>query len=227
MTVEELFQILLTPKPSIMLKQRRIKTKLFKLIPKLKECDGFPQNSEWHTLDVYKHILHVVDIVHPNINLRLAALFHDIEKPATYSENLEEVDINAKEEKNITYRIVDGKKYKVIGHFDKHWLESAKTFRWFAFNNDLEGIDVFLIEKLIMYHDIRGEKLTQPEKDKIVDEFNLEELYMLYELRDADLRAQNPKFYKTVHIKHQIEYEYFKERIIAKEAEQQKGGITR
>ena len=61
--------------------------KLFKLIPELEKCKSFKQNNDWHIYDVYEHILHVVDYVPNNISIRLAALFHDIGKPASYKED--------------------------------------------------------------------------------------------------------------------------------------------
>jgi len=60
---------------------------LFELIPELEKCKGFNQNNKWHIFDVYEHIIHVVSFVQPNKYLRLAALFHDIGKPLTYTED--------------------------------------------------------------------------------------------------------------------------------------------
>ena len=85
MSINGLFSILLSEKPSILIKQNE--EDIFKLIPELKRCKGFNQNNPWHPYDVYEHILHVVDNVDNDLILRLIALFHDIGKPEVYKED--------------------------------------------------------------------------------------------------------------------------------------------
>ncbi len=82
MKIEELFNILTINKPSVLIKEKE--DEVFDLIPELKPCKGFKQHSIWHQYDVYEHILHVVDNVDDCIELRLAALFHDLGKPETF-----------------------------------------------------------------------------------------------------------------------------------------------
>ena len=50
MKAEELFKILLTNKPSDLLRQRE--NELFELIPELEKCKGFDQHNPWHVYDV-------------------------------------------------------------------------------------------------------------------------------------------------------------------------------
>ena len=87
MDIEKLYNILLSDKPSdnILASEKEI----FLLIPELENCKGFNQNNEWHIYDVYEHILHVIDNVPSNLNLRLAALFHDIGKPTSFTKDEE------------------------------------------------------------------------------------------------------------------------------------------
>ena len=59
MNIEELYEILVSDRPSK--KLRYNEEELFELIPELAACKGFDQNSKWHPYDVYEHILHVVD----------------------------------------------------------------------------------------------------------------------------------------------------------------------
>lgn len=94
--LEFLYQVLLSNKPSLLIKETE--DVIFEMVPELQNCKGFNQNNEWHIYDVYEHILHVIDEVSPNINMRLAALFHDIGKPSVYIE--------------------DG---QGVGHFHGHW----------------------------------------------------------------------------------------------------------
>lgn len=55
------------------------------IIPELAPTVGFQQHSIHHCHDVYTHTAHVVGAVLPEFTLRLAALLHDIGKPATFT----------------------------------------------------------------------------------------------------------------------------------------------
>lgn len=57
------------------------------IIPKLKPCVGFNQNNKYHIHDVYEHIAYTVGYSEPILNVRIAALLHDIAKPLCYSED--------------------------------------------------------------------------------------------------------------------------------------------
>ncbi len=59
----------------------------FEVIPELRVCDGFDQHSDNHCFDVLSHIAAAIDAVEPKLNLRLAALFHDIAKPCCMTIN--------------------------------------------------------------------------------------------------------------------------------------------
>ena len=62
----------------ILLKYRDV---LAVVIPELKPCFDFPQNSKWHLYDVYTHIVKSVALTPHKDYMRLAMLFHDIGKP--------------------------------------------------------------------------------------------------------------------------------------------------
>ena len=134
MSFKELCNILLSDKPSDNIRVRE--KELFSLIPELKICKGFNQNSEWHIYDVYEHILHVIDNFSPDILLRLAALFHDIGKPYSYKE-----DENG------------------IGHFYGHWEVSQKIFNEFASKYNIDKNISDIVSNLIYYHDMNISKL--------------------------------------------------------------------
>ncbi|MEN6325360.1 MAG: hypothetical protein ABFD18_03995 [Syntrophomonas sp.] len=86
----ELTQILLTEKPSLSIRSF-LKLELLKhLIPELIPAIGFDIRSSFHDKDVFEHTLVVLDFTKPNLSLRLAALFHDIDKPNCLS-----IDANA------------------------------------------------------------------------------------------------------------------------------------
>jgi len=55
------------------------------LIPELEPCVGFDQRNPHHCYDVYTHSVKAMAAVPPVPTLRLAALLHDVGKPATFS----------------------------------------------------------------------------------------------------------------------------------------------
>ena len=163
-------EILMLNKPSIYIKL--YEDIIFDLIPELKCSKGFDQNNIWHIFDVYNHILNVVDYVDCDLNLRYAALFHDIGKPYVYSED------------------EDG-----VGHFYGHWDKSEELFLKFAKRNLFDENDILQISKLIKYHDINFEKINEDELNKILSDFTRDELVMLFKLKKADLLSQNSEYH--------------------------------
>ena len=170
MDIKELYDILLSEKPSEEIKNNE--KKIFELIPELEVCKGFNQNNPWHIYDVYDHIMHVVDNVDNNIIIRMAALFHDIGKPNTYTED---------ENK--------------IGHFYGHYIESVKIFDAFSKRNNLNEDIVSSVKKLIFYHDKNIGKCNDEELKELSNIFTLDEIRMLFQLKKADLLAQNKKYH--------------------------------
>ena len=55
------------------------------VIPELLPMEGFDQHNFHHCYDVLVHTARAVEAVLPKKHLRLAALFHDIGKPSTFS----------------------------------------------------------------------------------------------------------------------------------------------
>ncbi len=57
---------------------------LEEIFPEVKEMVGFNQHSPHHYLDCFDHSLKVLEGTPPDLVTRLAALFHDTGKPATF-----------------------------------------------------------------------------------------------------------------------------------------------
>ena len=163
-------EILVLAKPSIFIKI--YEEEIFNLIPELEYGKGFDQKNKWHIYDVYSHIMHVVDNVDFDYELRLAALFHDIGKPFVYSED------------------DDG-----IGHFYGHWDKSKEIFIDFAKRNRLDERVIKRVSKLIEYHDINIDNMSESELNLLISSFSREELIMLFKLKKADLLAQNSEYH--------------------------------
>ncbi|MCR1898854.1 HD domain-containing protein [Irregularibacter muris] len=86
---EELFKILLSEKPSYGLNLLKDLDLLKVILPELVDTIGFEQHNPHHDKDVFDHILCVVDHSPPILEVRLAALLHDIGKPDTFSQDKE------------------------------------------------------------------------------------------------------------------------------------------
>ena len=55
------------------------------IIPELMDSVGFNQKNPNHDKDVFQHSLCVLDNTPAILSIRLAALFHDIAKPSTFT----------------------------------------------------------------------------------------------------------------------------------------------
>lgn len=144
---------------------------VFSVIPELEKCKGFEQRNPWHIYDVYNHILKVLDGVPCEINIRIAALFHDIGKPETCIEDEEG-----------------------IRHFYNHWNKSVEIFERYSSKLIQDKNQIKTIINLIYYHDINFDKMTNEDKTNIAQIFSDEEIKMLFTLKRADLLAQSPKY---------------------------------
>ncbi len=82
---DELCKILLSSSPGLGIRMLQEYGLLRHIIPELAECVGFRQRSRHHNKDVFEHTLAVLDNTPGTLNVRLAALLHDVAKPATFS----------------------------------------------------------------------------------------------------------------------------------------------
>ena len=82
--IAELNKIMVTDKTKeILLEYKELFVFLF---PDLKPCIGFDQKSRWHKNDLYTHTVNVVGNTPKDLTIRYAALFHDIGKIKTVSQ---------------------------------------------------------------------------------------------------------------------------------------------
>ena len=79
---EELRKMLLSERPRLALELLDAAALLEIVLPELAACKGVAQ-SGYHTHDVYGHTLLAVGLTPPDLIVRLAAVFHDVGKPAT------------------------------------------------------------------------------------------------------------------------------------------------
>lgn len=82
--VAEIDKILIGPDPAGGIRLLDKLGLLEEILPEVKEMVGFNQHSPHHYLDCFDHSLKVLEGTPPDLVTRLAALFHDIGKPATF-----------------------------------------------------------------------------------------------------------------------------------------------
>jgi tRNA nucleotidyltransferase (CCA-adding enzyme) len=139
-------------------------TSLLKTIfPALDACVGVSQN-EYHTKDVYNHIVDVVSNTVPDLVLRLAALFHDICKPEC--------------------KIIKDGKIRFPGH-DKRSAEVCREILTFY------GYDSAVMDKvtlLIEYH-MKKKKMTDKQLLDMICKCRPENMDDIFTLQFADNAA--------------------------------------
>jgi poly(A) polymerase len=79
---DELRKMLVSERPKKALELLDAGGLLSRVLPELAACKGVEQGG-FHTHDVYGHTLEAVALTPPELVVRLAALFHDVGKPAT------------------------------------------------------------------------------------------------------------------------------------------------
>ena len=105
------------------------------VIPELSAMKGFQQNNPYHRYDVLEHCIRAMEEIRTTpenrVYMKLAALFHDVGKPGTYSE-----DENG------------------IGHFYGHPGEGAKIMERILRRLKSDRFTMERITTLVRYHDL-------------------------------------------------------------------------
>ena len=160
----------------------------FELIPELSECNNFGQYNNYHIYDVYTHIINVVKNIPNDIYLRFAALFHDIGKPRVFKRD-----------------------DKGVGHFLGHPKASCDIFKKFADTYRLDNKTRKIVSDLILYHDdnlsIKTNKIYNFYK-----KFNMDRIEMLFKLKEADIKGQNPIYISRLDYIREVEDKYLEVR---------------
>lgn len=82
---QELSKLLLSEYPAKGLRLMQQTGLLDEILPELTPTVGYDQRCSHHDLELFEHILQVVQYTPRDLTTRLAALFHDIGKPDTFS----------------------------------------------------------------------------------------------------------------------------------------------
>ncbi|PIQ68986.1 MAG: hypothetical protein COV91_01150 [Candidatus Taylorbacteria bacterium CG11_big_fil_rev_8_21_14_0_20_46_11] len=147
---EEFIRILMSPRPHIGLILSQKLGILKYIVPELEEGIGIDQNQA-HAFDVFEHLIRTVEHSAKKdftLETRLAALFHDIGKPATRRRSEEKKDwtfyghdvVGAKMTAKIMARLA----------FPKKTIEVVtKLVRWHMFFSDTEQITLSAVRRIV------------------------------------------------------------------------------
>ena len=170
-------EILLSEIPSEGIHKLMDSGEMNNILPELLRLKGFEQQTPYHDKDVLEHTLAVVDEIKPKLNLRLAALLHDISKPDCFT-----VDENGR------------------GHFHGHHVKSAlaseKILQRLGYEEEL----ILNVTILIRYHYIKDIAKVIKEKGikKFVENVGAERLDDIFELIRADMTGKASTNYEVI-----------------------------
>ncbi|MDG2835128.1 HD domain-containing protein, partial [Vibrio parahaemolyticus] len=160
---DELVKIILSDEPSYGIRLMKDLGILQVIIPEIIPAIGFDQRNPHHYLNVFEHTLEVLDNTPKILEVRLAALFHDIGKPYTFK-----LDENG------------------IGHFYGHEKVSAEIAKdvltRLNFSNELVKNTLVLISAHMNYAKDLDKKYVKKQLQKI----GYENFNNLIELQIAD-----------------------------------------
>jgi tRNA nucleotidyltransferase (CCA-adding enzyme) len=131
----ELNTILMSQKPSRYLRLLQRTGLLAYFAPEVENCVGVQQDKRYHKFDVFTHLIYSVDNCDPDLEIRLAALLHDVGKPPTRRE------------------VPNGDGFRVTFH--KHEIVSVKKARDFMTRlryDHARAKRVVELVRLHMYH---------------------------------------------------------------------------
>ncbi len=144
----------------------------FFILPEIKAMKNCTQNHERHIFDVWGHTVKAVESVAPVPELRFAMLLHDSGKPQckTTDENGTDHFYNhAKASREISENI-----------FTR--LKTSTAFRT-------------RVCDLVEYHDFLPDGISKKTYRKYIAKLGYDTVKDLFEIRKADISAQNPKFF--------------------------------
>ncbi|WP_297419044.1 CCA tRNA nucleotidyltransferase [Clostridium sp.] len=160
----EFNKIILSEKPSLWLNMMFELGLLQQIIPEISDCYRFEQKNPHHNKDVYEHILSVIDHTEPILELRLAALFHDIAKPQTFS-----LDENG------------------VGHFYEHHKESARVCEEAMKRLKYSNTEIENVRELVYWHMTQCDYNKPKAVKKFLRNVGVERLDNLFKLKVADI----------------------------------------
>lgn len=143
----------------------------FFVFPELEPTKSCIQNHERHIFDVWGHTVSAVDSVKPEPHLRFAMLLHDSGKP----------HVKTTDKNGVDHFYRHAKKSRSIAENVLLRLKTSTKFR-------------NLVCNLVEYHDFLPDKISKKTYKKYIALLGIETFRDLFDIREADIRAQNPVF---------------------------------
>jgi len=169
-------EILMRDKPSQGMYKLIEMGEMKKIIPEVLKMRGFMQYNLYHDKDVLDHTMVVLDSVNPKLNLRMAALLHDISKPDCFS-----FDENGQ------------------GHFYGHHIKSAEQSVIILKRLGYDDSFIEDVKTLIRYHYIKDVKIKDKGIEKFINDVGIDRLDDMFELNIADVKGKaNPNDFRKV-----------------------------
>ena len=151
--------------PRVLIDQTEI---LSVILPEIKAMIGFLQYNPHHIYDVWQHTVKVVEYSPHGKVYRLAALMHDIGKPACFTRD-----------------------EKGIGHFHGHPELSAEMAVKIMKRLKLDNNTISEVREIILYHD-RRPPADKKGVRKFISGVGKDRYLSILRLKRADAKAQNP-----------------------------------
>jgi tRNA nucleotidyltransferase (CCA-adding enzyme) len=163
---EELNKLLeLSEKPSIGFRIMQASGIMKEILPELEICVSVDQPGGYHKYDVFEHTLYVIDACPKNLRLRMASLFHDINKPQHR-------------------RLVD-KGATFYGHESSGSKTAKKVLKRLRYPNDFIKDVQVLVERHMFTTDVTDKGLR-----RLVKKVGVDLIFDLLDLRRADVVGQ-------------------------------------
>lgn len=169
---EELNKILLSSLPSEGIELLYSTNLLNYIIPELLPCYDFDQRSMYHDKSVFDHTMCVLDSVPPRLELRLAALFHDIGKPSTFT-----LDFFGE------------------GYFYGHHKESAKMTREIMERLKYSKKQIEYTAEVVYHHMIRYAVITERVARRFMNKVSFKQADDIFDLMIADRACSKSPFW--------------------------------
>lgn len=216
---EELNKMLLTDKPSRALLLLRDSGLLNYILPELSSLEGTEEEGANDSKNVWSHTLQVVDNSPKNLVVRLAALFHDMGKPATKSRTYEvtcpkcseKVQYIYKSQPNIGIVCTNGtcggnsafktekELMQAFPNYEVHFFDhervgasgATKVLRGLKYAEEI----ISAVNKLITHH-MKGHSYSEDWTDSAVRRYDREINPLTQELLDlteADITSKRPE----------------------------------
>ena len=151
------------------------------IIPEIKATYDFNQYNPHHTLDLFSHIVSVVEKVPADTELRYAALLHDIGKPAvqTFDD-------------------------KGIAHYRGHDIVSEEMAKNILTKMKIDSKSIENISNLVRKHMALHRDLSDKKMNKLLSEMGYEQLLKLIQHSNADNESKNSELVKSNEILYEM-----------------------